>query len=210
MRRLLAVLFSLLASSAVAQIPGGGVNQSGTVTTGDCAKWLGSGVIADAGAACASGAPSGPAGGALSGTYPNPQLSAARTFSTPAAPTGTSSTAAPIMMGLAGSITPASSGKVLISVPAQLNQTTANDGCFIAIRTGTGATPVNGAAATGTVASVAVGWFAPAANSFAPVTPMGYVTGLAIGTPLWIDVTLQAITGGSCSVTSVGIIAIEE
>ena len=53
-------LLSLSLAPASAQIPGGGVTQSGPVTTGDCVKWLGSDKIADSGGPCGgSGSPGG-------------------------------------------------------------------------------------------------------------------------------------------------------
>jgi len=38
-----------------AQIPGGGVGQSGSVTANDCAAWVGNGLIKDSGGACGGG-----------------------------------------------------------------------------------------------------------------------------------------------------------
>ena len=51
-------------SPALAQVPGGGgVSQSGAVTNGDCAKWVGNSLIADSGSGCGgSGSPGGTAG----------------------------------------------------------------------------------------------------------------------------------------------------
>jgi hypothetical protein len=58
------VLSWLMIVPALAQVPGGGgVNQSGAVTNGNCTKWLGTNTIADAGAPCGgSGSPGGTAG----------------------------------------------------------------------------------------------------------------------------------------------------
>ncbi len=41
--------------SAFAQVPGGGVGQSGSVTANDCAAWVGNGLIKDSGGACGGG-----------------------------------------------------------------------------------------------------------------------------------------------------------
>jgi|HubBroStandDraft_4_1064222.scaffolds.fasta_scaffold00045_10 hypothetical protein len=52
-------LASVCCLPALAQVPGGGVGQSGSVTANDCAAWVGNGLIKDAGAACGGGGGSG-------------------------------------------------------------------------------------------------------------------------------------------------------
>ena len=53
------VLASACCGPVLAQIPGGGVGQSGSVTANDCAAWVGNGLIKDSGAACGGGGGSG-------------------------------------------------------------------------------------------------------------------------------------------------------
>lgn len=133
----------------------------------------------------------------------------ARTQSTPANPTATTS-ATQVMMGLAGTITPAVTGNVLITVCGftQIQTATANQNT-IQVRTGTGTAPVNGAAATGTtrgaaiqINSAAVGYY----NAFSITT---YVTGLALATAVWIDLGLAVAGGFSTSVLGLTVTAIE-
>ena len=69
----------------------------------------------------------------------------------PANPTGTSNTTG-LMMGLAGAITPAFTGRVFFSISGSIgsNTTTAGRGAKTQMRFGTGAAPANAAALTGT------------------------------------------------------------
>lgn len=64
MRRLSGIFacltFLWLLAPASAQIPGGGVSQSGSVTPNNCTKWIGNGLIGDAGTTCGgTGSPGG-------------------------------------------------------------------------------------------------------------------------------------------------------
>lgn len=135
--------------------------------------------------------------------------SPASSQATPANPTGTSSTTG-VMMGLAGSITPSRSGKVLIQVSGDIfNATAIADGGKAQIRWGTGSAPTNGAALTGTTAGGLVQYIAATTAEKAPFSLNAVVTGLTLGTAVWIDLGLAAITGGTATVNDISISAIE-
>lgn len=127
--------------------------------------------------------------------------------STPADPTGASTTA--LMMGLAGSITPLWSTRVIITISGQMSNTTVNDGVSVRLRYGTGTAPTNGAASTGTQAGAtqtATSLVAAQRSGFSISVP---VTGLTAGTAYWIDASVQAVTGGTANIFGVTISAIE-
>ncbi len=131
--------------------------------------------------------------------------------STPADPTGTTNTSG-LMMGLAGSITPVRSGKILINIDAELGVATANTAGQInqvRIRYGTGSAPANAAALTGTT----VGRIAKLTNastvSRAGVAVTAVVTGLTVNTAYWIDVSLASGNAGVTSLYNVGISVVE-
>lgn len=127
---------------------------------------------------------------------------------TSAAPTGTASATA-VMMGLAGSITPRVTGTVLFTVSGQMANTTVNDGATVDLRTGTGAAPTNGTAVTGTqrgVSQTMTSLTAAQRSGFSISFP---VTGLTLGTAVWYDVSLLAVTAGTANVFGVTASAVE-
>ncbi|WP_316196866.1 hypothetical protein [Bradyrhizobium sp. SZCCHNS3053] len=144
---------------------------------------------------------------ALGGSY-----APARAAAAPSNPTGTTSTGAQVMMGLGSSatVTPVTSGKVFIHVNGQINQTTSGDGCILQIRYGTGSAPTNGAAATGTTAGSAPGFVSAATTNAVPFALAAYVTGLTPSTAYWIDLGVQAVTGGTCTPLANTVIALEQ
>lgn len=136
-------------------------------------------------------------GGATAMTW----TSAASSQSTPANPTGTTSTTG-VMMGLAGSITPTQSGKVMIIISgdamANVCATTgATGGAQVQIRYGTGTAPTNGAALTGTAVGALEKWVCSHATSRDPFSVNAVVTGLTVNTAYWIDLELIATQGTS-------------
>lgn len=128
--------------------------------------------------------------------------------STVAAPTLTASLVG-VMMGLAGAITPVVTGRVLIVVNGDIANNTIADGANVQLRHGTGAAPANGAALTGTTDGPLVKFVASTAAGKVPFSLSWIVTGLTVGTAIWIDVGLAAVTGGNASIADVAIVAHE-
>lgn len=131
------------------------------------------------------------------------------TQSSPADPTGTANTTGK-MMGLAGTITPAVSGRVRITITGTIfNPTAIADGAKVQIRTGTGTAPANADALTGTAAGSLVQYIAATTAQKAPFSLTAVVTGLTLATAIWIDVGLAAITGGTATIADLTITAQE-
>lgn len=127
-------------------------------------------------------------------------------------PAGTTNTTG-VMMGLAVSFTPKSavgSGNVLIHITGDcFNATAIADGGKIQIRTGTGAAPINGAALTGTSVGSQVTFIQATTADKYPFSLSAIVTGLVLGTAIWIDVSLAAVTGGTATIENVSVCAVE-
>lgn len=151
-------------------------------------------------------------GGAATPTFRalvNADLPAGATsLATPSNPTATTSTTG-VMMGLAGSITPTKSGKVVFAVIGSISNNTATRGSFIVLRYGTGTAPTNAAAATGTVVGNGSFHNTAAANLTVPFYAGGIVTGLTPGTAYWLDVQLGSLVGGTSAIWSPTIMAFE-
>lgn len=130
----------------------------------------------------------------------------------PGNPTGTSNTTG-LMMGIAGSITPAFSGRLFVSISGSIgsNTTTAGRGAKVQMRFGTGGAPANAAALTGTAIGSLVQWlsFGTTANIKSPFCLTAVTTGLTLGTAYWLDLGLAAITGDTAVVTDLNIAAYE-
>lgn len=132
--------------------------------------------------------------------------------STPANPTGTTNTTG-VMAGLAGSITPTQTGRVLAIISGNMSNSTAaaGDGCKTQIRFGTGAAPANGAALTGTAVGNIVSMLlerATASDPF-PFSVQAIVTGLTIGTTYWFDLSEAAVAAGTGILTNLSVSLIE-
>jgi hypothetical protein len=126
-----------------------------------------------------------------------------------ASPAGTTNTTG-LMMGLAGALTPVFSGNVLVVISGDIfNATAIADGGKVQMRTGTGGVPANAGALTGNTCGGFVNYIAATTAEKAPFTVNCVVTGLTIGTAIWIDVALAAITGGTATIENVSISAFE-
>lgn len=123
-------------------------------------------------------------------------------------PTGTTSTTG-VMAGLAGAITPAKSGNIIIFAWGAMANNTASRGAFAQIRYGTGAAPANGVALTGTYPGFFAFHDVAAANLTVPFCLMVIVTGLSVGTAYWLDLGQGARTSGTANLFGVSIGAFE-
>jgi hypothetical protein len=134
---------------------------------------------------------------------------AAATLSTPSNPTGTNS-ATGKMMGLAGTITPVITGRVLIIVSGTVANDTINKANSMMIHTGTGAAPANGDAPAGTGRGITrLTGAHTAQNEEKAFVLQALVTGLDLNEAIWIDVHLISVAGGIASLTNLTISAIE-
>lgn len=124
----------------------------------------------------------------------------------PANPTGTNSLTG-LMMGLAGSITPTLTGRLMITISGDISNNTGSDGGKVQIRYGTGSAPANADALTGNAIGTLIR--AIAGTVTVPFSVQAVVTGLSVGTAYWLDLGLAAITGGTASIFDVSVTAIE-
>lgn len=110
---------------------------------------------------------------------------------------GTTSTGG-VMAGLAGSITPATSGRILVTVSGYLTSTTAGAFAFAGqLRFGPGTAPTHGAALTGTAGGPQAFGHSASANFAVPFSISMIFTGLTVGTAYWLDVTYGTSAVGS-------------
>lgn len=131
------------------------------------------------------------------------------TLSTPLNPTGTTNTTG-LMMGLNKIITPVRSGNLQVTICGVVANSTTADGAKWQIRAGTGSAPANAAVLTGTAyGSLQQMTFLTGLLSI-PFSITALITGLTIGTAVWIDLSLGANTGGTATVTSVAVSVNEE
>ena len=128
----------------------------------------------------------------------------------PADPVGNSLATAK-MAGLAGSITPQRSGVVEYKVEGLMASSTGTGGCAVQISDGKGTAPSNGAAVTGTQLGRRLTVPAMGANAV-PFSVHAIASGanvLPVGTTYWFDVTVAAVTGGTCTISGLNISARE-
>lgn len=125
---------------------------------------------------------------------------------TPSNPTGTTSTTG-LQMGLAGALTPALSGNVMAVISGDVNNSAGgSDECKMQIRYGTGSPPANGAALTGLGTIGGLVKASSANNNLpAPFSLNGIINGLTPSTAYWFDMSLAAITGGTCTAQDISV-----
>jgi hypothetical protein len=126
-------------------------------------------------------------------------------------PAGTTS-ATGVMMGLGATqvFTPLTTGRLLIILNGNVYNTVINDGVQLTMRYGTGASPVNGAAVTGTLIghTVILSNEVQASSRF-PFTCSAIISGLTLSTAIWFDLAVARLTGGTATVEQVAISVIE-
>ena len=154
-----------------------------------------------------------------SGVVPQANLTTpAGTASTVASSTAPASTTVFAMQGLAGTITPATSGRVKITISGTIiapTGITVNNGIAYQISTGTGTAPINAATLTGTQVGPVQTYtsaVAPtaAADVHVPFSISYLVSGLTVGTPVWIDLAAKSVTTVSAmALSAVSIVAVE-
>ena len=136
--------------------------------------------------------------------YPLPNW----TQKTPSDPTGTTSTSL-VMMGLAGSITPNSTGRIMIFLSGDCSNNTTADGVGVQISYGTGTAPSNGGSLAGTQIGGLVTFTALTGVLTVPFALNAAVQNLVLGTAYWIDLALKAITANTASASNISITAFE-
>jgi hypothetical protein len=125
-----------------------------------------------------------------------------------ATPTGTAS-ATGVMMGLAGAITPTASGKVLLIACGVVGASSGPVTASWQLRFGPGGAPANGAALIGTITGSLMSAQLPAAASRFPFSLQAILTGLALSTAVWLDLSLAVTGGATASLTQVNVSAHE-
>lgn len=129
---------------------------------------------------------------------------------TPGNPTAPASTAAYTMQGLAGSITPGRSGSILVIISGYFvgSTVTAGDGILLQMSYGTGGAPSNAGALAGTQIGAIMQYknenTVVAADVSQPFSMQSVITGLTVGTAVWMDIAAKSIA----TISSVGIAGI--
>lgn len=153
--------------------------------------------------------PSGSGAGEWTRLKPTSSLPA-RMAQSAASPAGTVS-AVGVMMGLAIPFTPNSTGNVLLLLSGDVGNSALGGGSGLSLRYGTGTAPGNGTAIAGTELCKE---FAGTAGVLqiqgqVPFCLPGYVGGLIVGTPYWVDLGLTAVNGGTSAPENIFITVIE-
>jgi hypothetical protein len=128
-----------------------------------------------------------------------------------AAPTLTASTTG-VMMGLSSGvtrITPQVTGNIMVIVTGMMSNSILADGASVQIRVGSGNGPANAAALTGTTVGSLKNMVASTAVGKQGFACCGFATGLALGTAIYIDVGLKAVTAGNAAIFDVDVVAYE-
>jgi hypothetical protein len=168
---------------------GGNVSNSGTPTSGQSAQWTSATVI------------KGVSYASFQGTGQTPTTTSSLTAVMAGLGTATFGTAA---------ITPTATGKIFVTITGQIRNDTASDGSQCQIRYATGTAPNNGAAFTGTATGGLVNITnGSLTNVRMPFSVSAVITGLAVGTAVWLDLAQVSVTGGVTALNNVIVCAFE-
>jgi hypothetical protein len=105
-------------------------------------------------------------------------------------------------------LTPLKSGKVIVTITGSIRNTSTGSS-QVSIRWGTGTAPVNGAAVTGTTVGAVANRANIGANLQVPFTLNGIITGLSVGTQIWLDAVILATAAGTTELVSTAVSAFE-
>lgn len=129
---------------------------------------------------------------------------------TPADPTGTANGTGQMMgLGTTCVVTPRSSGRFLILASGTVFNAGIGQGVNLQLRTGTGVAPANAAALTGTASGGLQHIVDATITSKGSFGVNGIVSGLTVGTAVWIDISLAAVTAGTATITDVSVSVVE-
>ncbi len=143
------------------------------------------------------------------GAAANPSWNAANVYQgTLTNPTGTASTVG-VMMGLAGTITPATSGDVNVTICGVIGNNVSSGGGQVEIRYGSGSPSSNGQALTGTgISGFLIESFATASQNI-PYSVTGILQGGVAGTPYWLDAAVANNGTGTATISRTTLSAFE-
>jgi hypothetical protein len=136
-------------------------------------------------------------------------------MATNAGPLTPTSTSAYVMGGMNCQITPARSGNVLAILTGTLTTSAAtiNEGIITILAYSTGSAPAYQAAVVGTtfgdLVEFTVGVAVTAADLHVPHVVQGLITGLTIGTTIWVDVQIKGVTAEDVSLNTVTLTLVE-
>jgi hypothetical protein len=141
--------------------------------------------------------------------FTGPAYNGVSITATTSAPTGTSGFTQ-LMMGCAGTITPGTSTRLLVSASGQMaNDSASTSGATVNFCYGTGAKPANGDAASGSVIGAPQTCVVKSAGETSGFNITGVITGLTPATAYWLDLSLASVTTGTATITGVTISAVE-
>lgn len=121
---------------------------------------------------------------------------------------GTTS-ATPVMLGLAGSITPATTGTILVTICGLASSSGVSGQCQMQIAYGTGTAPTTNAAATGTTKGSLMSTTSNSTGSNVPFSTTAIITGLSSGTAYWIDLQYSNQSSATTTMSQITVNAAE-